>query len=186
MKASYRLTLRTPRTPPTPGLWTPSHSWVKQYMDQMRVHWGYEDNPNVRNTSGGYPTAARSHLNQHQSLIAPNGTDDYGLQVGSGAGGESPTDYKLTTQIDHGVGGGELQYGLTTVSAVTIDADDIYVDVSRTFTNGSGGIVTVRELGLVNLNSPEFYLIIRDKLADPTQVPHEGILTLTYRLQTTN
>lgn len=186
MKALYRITVHNPPATPPPSPWRRVHSWVKQFVQIMRVHWAYEDDNAVRNTANALVQVARSSLNQEMSLVCAAGSDIYGLQVGSNAGAESPQDYKLGVLIDDGIAGGELQYGACTVSAVTIDGDDQYVDVSRTFTNGSGGVVTVREVGLVAMASPSFFLIIRDVLDDPLNVPHGGILTLTYRLQVTN
>lgn len=186
MKALYRITVHKPPATPPPSPWRRVHSWVRQFIQIMRVHWGYEDDNAVRDTGNNLVQVARSSLNQEMSVDAPITTDLYGLEVGSNAAAESPQDYKLGVQIDHGIAAGQLQYGASSVSAVTIDGANQYVDVSRTFTNGSGGVVTVREVGLVAMASPSFFLIIRDLLDDPLNVPHEGILTLTYRLQVTN
>jgi hypothetical protein len=59
--------------------------------------------------------------------------------------------------------------------------------VVRGFTNGSGGTITVKEIGLVIANQKEGltlynFLMARDVLGSPQDVPDGSTLTIRYRI----
>jgi hypothetical protein len=108
-----------------------------------------------------------------------------GIVVGSGDTPVNLGQYALASLITHGTGSGQLSYGTTTVETLTKDTA-WYFRVIRTFTNNSGGSVTVKEIGLyVRLwlrESPYYYscMFARDVLPAPVTVPNGSTLTVRY------
>jgi hypothetical protein len=116
---------------------------------------------------------------------APAGDATAGIVVGSSDTPVSIGQFTLQSQIAHGTGSGQLQHGATTVESL-VKNSSWYFRVVRTFTNGSGATVTVREIGLyVRLGmttSPYYYscMLARDVPASPINVPAGSTLTLRY------
>jgi hypothetical protein len=90
--------------------------------------------------------------------INPTGTLHYeyisiasqtvGIVVGTGVGAVTPTDIALGTQIAHGRGGGELEYGGCELVNIAFADPDGEFTLRRYFTNLSGGGITVEETGI--------------------------------------
>ncbi len=70
-----------------------------------------------------------------------------GIAVGTGVTAVTIADFALGTIIAHGVGVGQLQYGATTVNAPTTVGSTRQFTITRTFSNASGGSITVTEVG---------------------------------------
>lgn len=82
-------------------------------------------------------------------VIAGTGDANYGIVVGTGTNAVAIDDYALQTKIAHGGSTDQLVYSVTTVdNAVVQLSDQVYILISRTFTNNSGGDITVNEVGL--------------------------------------
>lgn len=103
----------------------------------------------------------RDILNTLQVIRSPNLTsrsflylevdaidDIRGIVVGTGTTPVEYDDYKLETKIAHGAGAGQFMYGAVDVAAVAAAANHINLTVSRSFTNASGGAITINEIGL--------------------------------------
>jgi hypothetical protein len=148
---------------------------------------------NHSNTAIGYPDVAISGSDNafHLNVNATASSDAYGVRVGSGSTSPTPSDYNLATLISNGSGSGQLQYGATTVEAVTINGQTTSFRVIRTFSNSSGSTVTVREIGLSakilvsTAPSFDYVLIARDVLGSAVDVPNGSTLTVRYILSTT-
>lgn len=110
----------------------------------------------------------------------------YGIQVGTSTAAESINDTSLGTQIAHGTSAGQLQYGAMTYGAPSTTATTTTFRFTRVFTNGSGGTVTVQEIGLVSsdLNSASRFLWIRD-LTGAVAVTNGQQITVNYDFTTT-
>lgn len=80
-----------------------------------------------------------------------SGTTDatYGMRVGTGTTAPTINDVGLQTPIAHGTGSGQLSHAATVVSAARVEGTSGKLLISRTFTNSSGGSITVRESGLI-------------------------------------
>ena len=117
---------------------------------------------------------------------ASSATSTYGIQVGTGTSAESISDTKLQTQISHGTSAGNLQYGTVTYGAPSTTATTTTFRITRVFTNGSGGTVTVQEIGLVcrGAISTANFLIIRD-ITGAVAVNNGQQLTVNYDFTTT-
>lgn len=164
----------------------PAHSFTKQFH-QILFNLGMALSIGapvaVTNTSG----ASQSTLNALSlKVTAATGTSSAGVQVGTGTAAESINDTALQTQIAHGTGSGQLQYGTVTFGAPSTTATTTTFRVTRVFTNGSGGTVTVQEIGLASSqnNPANQYLLIRD-LTGAVAVNNGQQLTVNYDLTTT-
>jgi len=124
-------------------------------------------------------------------INAGAGIDAYGLQVGTGSTAVTRDDYSLAAKINHGAGAGQLTYNASTVEAVDGTPPASQFRVIRTYTNSSGGSITVREIGLVahenrtGAPADAYYLIIRDVLGTPIEVPDTCCLTARYIISVT-
>ncbi len=115
---------------------------------------------------------------------APAGEGSYGILVGASDTPNTIATYNLGSKIAHGTDAGQLVYDATTVESLIKDAS-WYFRVVRTFTNQSGGTVTIREIGLV---LQLFYaagglcqvLFARDVLTSPINVGSGQTLTVRY------
>lgn len=111
--------------------------------------------------------------------------DTYGIVVGSGITAESNADYKLASQIAHGVAG--LNYGGVSVTAAAIIGANVDMLLTRSFTNGSGVAKTVNEVGayVASRTVGWYFCILRDVLAGSDVIPNGGVYTVVYTLRTT-
>jgi len=124
------------------------------------------------------------------AMNADAGVDSYGILVGSGSTPVSYNDYNLALKISHGTGAGQLTYQSHSTSS-SFSSTSSYVEINRTFVNNSGSTVTVREVGLmaraywkdVNaVRQDEKYLVARDVLPAPVDVPNLATLVVRYRV----
>jgi len=123
--------------------------------------------------------------------FAPANDSSYGIVVGSGTNAVVISDYKLGSQITNGTGSGQLVYGQHTLVGPTVDTTNnkAYFSFVRSFVNRSGSTITVSECGIIARNywkdgggvrQDVKYLIIRDLINPPIQVPNTATLTITY------
>jgi hypothetical protein len=116
------------------------------------------------------------------------GNDNYGILVGSDDTAVDIQDYSLNTKIAHGTGAGQLQYGAETYDYGGSDPNK-YAKILRTFTNGSGNDVTVKEVGLAvypRTNSTSYYVLItRDILPSPVTIVDGDNMPVEIYLRTT-
>jgi hypothetical protein len=175
----------------------PAKSWVGNIvglLSAMSGTWsttgtvyGTYTRSDVTDTTG---TARPVGLAANTSGIAlggsgPAGETTAGIVVGSSDLPVSLGQYSLGSLIGHGMGSGQLQYGATTVESL-VKNSTWYFRIVRTFTNGSGATVTVREIGLyIRLGtntSPNYYscMLARDVPTSAINVPAGSTLTLRY------
>jgi len=113
------------------------------------------------------------------------GHDDRGCVLGSGITPVTINDYKLDTQIYHGMGSGQLEhYECTLIYPPSVVGSQCSFQVKRIFHNASGGPVTVREIGVYGSIS-NYYdaCIIRDVLGAGAAIPHGGAITVIYTVR---
>jgi len=163
----------------------PGHSFVKQFIQWLFVSSFYKG-ITMTNTSGTPISQEAAYVYDTQFLTS---SSSWGVQIGSGTDAVSINDNKLQTQIAHGTGTGQLQYSTGTTAAASTDATTTTWRLSRVFTNGSSGTVTVNEVGLVSQvyntwDVINYYLFCRD-IVSPIEVTVGQQLTLNYNLKTT-
>lgn len=105
-----------------------------------------------------------------------------GIVVGSGSTAPAPGDVNLQTTITNGVGAGQLSYSIqTSTQGTTISGSNTSFILQRLMTNGSGGNVTVNEIGLIFSAGGQSFLIYRDVLGSSDVIPNGS----TYRVNIT-
>jgi hypothetical protein len=110
---------------------------------------------------------------------APAGDTTAGILVGTSDTPVSITQYNLLGLIPNGTGAGQLSYGATVVEDLVTDTT-YYFRVIRTFTNNSGGTITVREIGLFLKITAQSFMFARDVPTSPISVPNGSTLTIRY------
>lgn len=166
----------------------PGHSFCKQF-GQLMFNVGFEcglTSPVAVTNTAGSSVTTLAGMNRGLQTDAGTTTSTYGIQVGTGTSAESINDTALQTQIAHGTGAGQLQYGSMTFGAPSTTATTTTFRFTRVFTNGSGGTVTVQEIGLVSrdiINTNSF-LWVRD-LTGAVAVGNGSQLTVNYDFTTT-
>lgn len=185
-KAAYKLELRSPgRTFRNRGF-RPSHSFVQQFVQLLRAQFNQADEANVRDILNTLRTVDWDAALQRLAFDAGAGVWVWGPQIGTDDTAEAVDDHALGAPIEHGGGAGEMDFAATTIAAIAVVADDVRCDISRTFTNNSGNTITVKEVGLTSYSGVYNFLCIRDLPSPTYEVPNGGVLTLTYRIYTTN
>jgi len=131
-----------------------------------------------------YPFAHQNNLKAN----AGSGNASFSIQVGTGTNAVSINDTALQTLIAHGTGTGQLQYSAVTFGATACDASKCECTITRDFANGSGGDITVNELGLVLYmydGSGRYFLVARDVVSGGITVPNGQTLTVNYKIRAT-
>ena len=140
----------------------------------------------ITNTSRSFPYASGLEEEYFGAFGALAAAEDRGIRVGTSDTSVSPNDYELKNKIDHGTGSGQMLYGLQTFEAVEVVGDDSRFRITRTFTNNSGAIITVKEIGAAfsmgdTAQTRRHLLYLRDVLVSPSSVPDAATLTVRYR-----
>lgn len=173
-----------------------SKSYVRQFFDLLMVQMNSVTElvpSTIRDTANVEREICVSAFNFACNAVA--NTDSYGIQVGTGNTAPTISDCKLQTQIAHGSGAGQLQYGGVTFGLPTSDATQSHFTVTRNFSNQSGSPITVYEIGLVVKGDiPEpwqvskttiavqyNFLTIRDVIAAGINILNGETLTVNYR-----
>jgi len=112
------------------------------------------------------------------------GQDSFGIVVGSSDAPVTLDQYALQAKIANGSSAGQLLYNASTIENLTVGTT-YYFRVIRTFSNNSGGTITVKEIGLyvqlpTSASSYSTYMFARDVIASGISVPNGSVLTLRY------
>jgi len=114
------------------------------------------------------------------------------IYVGSGTQSNPLTATNLAAPIANGSGAGQLIYGAVSVSpSITVNGSSAYFYISQTFSNQSGGTITITEVGVVTKISifniyvdayEGIYTLLTwyDTLSSPISVPNGGSTTIGY------
>jgi hypothetical protein len=182
---------------------TPAKSWLKQFIQILKGQFATRQSTTVGNgnvnvvdesgTARGYPnqTTAPSGYNVNLSTLGDVGDASQGIIVGTSDTSNSLTTYALGGKITHGTGSGQLVYNAETIEDVTNPSgNDLQFRITRTFTNNSGATITVKEVGLLvrvydTSNNPRSFLVARDVLPSPVDVPDGATLTIRYVVKIT-
>ena len=175
-----------------------SHSFVKAFMQMLEVATAHQYNggstsptiPDTGNTNRALALGLQQYY-AYFALLGPVAINTYGIVVGTGTNAESVTDYALQTIIAHGNGAGQLSYGVGAYVTSTVSGSDVLLVFNRTFTNGSGGDITINEIGMYcsaidSGTVQRYFCVIRDKLAAGVTVSNGQTCTVQYTLKVTN
>jgi hypothetical protein len=122
------------------------------------------------------------------TLVGSGGDSSKGVLIGRGTTTVTLNDYKLETPITHGTGTNQLLYSTGTIVAPTTDATTTTLRYSRVFTNNSGSLITVNEVGMTFYSSAtggNYYFMICRDIITPADVNNGQQLTINYNLKTT-
>jgi len=183
---------------------TPARSWLKQFIQILKGEFATRHaaiyaggNVSVADESGtarSYPKAdatSNSYYYMNLSTCGDTGDTSQGIIVGTSDTPNTLTTYALGGKISHGTGSGQLVYGAETVEDVTNPSgNDLQFRITRTFTNNSGSTITVKEVGLLvkkfdASGASRSWLIARDVLPSPVDVPDGATLTIRYVVKIT-
>ncbi|MCD6132245.1 MAG: hypothetical protein J7J61_09110 [Candidatus Hydrothermae bacterium] len=162
-----------------------AHSFVANFIKCLAVKFasGIEA---IVDTGGTTQNVYR--YNYDFAANAGSGDTNFGILVGTGTNSVSINDTALQTQIAHGTGTGQLQYGGVTYGATACDTTKCECTITRDFANGSGGDITVYELGLawkMYDGSNRYILVARDVVSAGITVPNGQTLTVNYKIRAT-
>ena len=114
------------------------------------------------------------------------------IAVGSGSQSNVYNAYNLAAPIANGSGTGQLVYGSPSIStSITVSGSSAYFYISQTFSNYSGGTVTITEVGIItglaqniangsSVGSTIQMLMWYDVLSSSISVPNGGSVTIYY------
>jgi hypothetical protein len=107
------------------------------------------------------------------------------IVAGTGTTPPANIDYKIETKIAQGSAVAQLQHGATACSAANINGANVDMVISRIFINGSGGTITLKEIGIYPKNAIQtnVFLLIHDAV---NQTINNGEVALvSYDMRTT-
>lgn len=164
------------------------HSFLGQMAQFMESIIGVRQVANVRNTANVLQTINDPGFITNQAMLvgtAGSPTRPNCIVVGTDATAVVGTDFNLGGFIGNGTGGGQLLFSLGTVANVSAGATSAEIVITRSFSNSSGGTITVREIG-VRAFIPQlgtFFQIIRDVLLVAEVVGTGQVLTVVYTIK---
>ena len=171
-----------------------SRSFVRAYLYGMftQVSVVSCSTPDINNAShtpeyfifqapGGHDAVYCFYLVNDWGSVAKNG-----IVIGTGNTAVTSSDYMLQTRIVSGVATGEIEYFANIFTTVVVSAPNASFTVNRIFRNGSGGSVTIKEIGIYAMSEDAYtYCIIRDVLGVPVTMDDGDYLKITYTFQVT-
>jgi hypothetical protein len=167
-----------------------SKSFVRQYMELLYVQMMPVPETTMYQVRDRTNTLQDLHFSRY-TLRCDAVIGDVTNGIVAGTGNTAPTinDYVMETPIAHGVGAGQLQYGAVTFGLPAYDAATSQYTITRDLANGSGGAITVNEIGLYvegyHYNVHYDFLAVRDVIGGGINIPNGQTLTVNYRPQAT-
>ena len=159
-----------------------SKSFLKQWNQLVYVQVA-QAALDITDTGG----VARSVGTSSQNLLmaAAAGITDYGIRIGTGETPVAIDDYALETPIAEGVGAGEMNHLVCTVSVSAVAAPSCSFITSRSAVNNSGVENTVKEAGIYMRTGSYYVCATRDVFGVPQVVPDGGSLAINWTLRVT-
>ena len=165
-----------------------SKSFVKQFLQILEAN--MFPSVNIANVKDiGNVDRDLVENSQNGNFESPVGNTNYGITVGTGTTAPTNIDYVMETLIAHGVGAGQLSYGVQSKTTTDVVGANVDMILTRTFTNSSGGTINVTEAGMQMIAMDDtvtarWFLVTRDTFA-AVAVNNGQVLTVTYTIRTT-
>lgn len=167
--------------------------WLRQWFTIMAPNtlassWSALDTGNISRT---FPMASIAYQSEAGQFGGGAGVDTVGMVVGTSDIAVDTNQYALQAKIAHGTASGQLSHGAQSIEALSIVGQVCSFRNTRVFTNNSGGVITVKEIGLyigereTASASIRYLMAIRDVLASPQSVPDGASLTVRYTVSVT-
>lgn len=172
------------------------HSWVRNYYVVMVCQAGFVDmrdelNTRLRGINGAYAGSANYFAEIHQDnwIEGGSGVADRGIVIGTGSTPPDVEDYDLEARITHGTGEGQMLYNAQADTVSEAISGGWRTTMVRQFNNNSGASIYVAETGLIGLvdngGGTTKCLLCRNVHDPAVEVPHGGLLTVTYTVEVT-
>lgn len=167
-----------------------SHSFVKGFiMMLLSIMCDRVSFPLITETDGSTTSLSAKSIwintGIPADLTAPAGNENYGIQIGTGTTPETNEDITIETRIDDGLGAGQIQYGIQVWNDTKVEGGYVKWEVYRSFSNGSGGSITINEIALVVQMSGGVYVLnARDKLGAGITVASSDVALIEYEWRT--
>lgn len=119
-----------------------------------------------------------------------SGKTNEGIVVGTDNTAVDPTDYALGSQIAHGTGAGNFEYGACVLAKPLVASGNVDFVISRSFANSSGGSITVEEVGIYGYlllaygPGGRYYCFVRD-VTEGISVSNGDTFVVEYTWRTT-
>lgn len=184
--ATLEMIVRKPNGEITDYLFKKSESFVIQFLRLLAVMFNQVTQSEDIIDTGNIPRviALTDYTFDCEGAV---GVVASGIVVGTDNTAPTINDYALGALIAHGVGAGQLQYGIVTWGLPTSDATTSHFTITRDFANASGAPITVNEVGLYVYGKKgwtatnRYFMAIRDVIAGGMVVPNGETLTVNYR-----
>ena len=169
-----------------------SHSFVFQFLQLLEAASAHpyhvaSDTVQIKDTSAainGIGASVTAASYDYFATEAPSTNTLYGIQVGIGTNAPLTADYMLQTKVAHGSAATQLNYNATSVGATSIVGANVDMTIIRTFNNGSGATITLKEIGLVMEFYPGYYYLVAHDAVNQAILNTE-VAIVSYTMRTT-
>ncbi len=143
-------------TPANEKLWVPDgeepvgNSWLKQMADIFYngLATATKTSLDITNTSRTLEAILQNVAGDWIRADGASGVDTRGVVLGSSTTTPTRDDVALNTQIADGAGAGQLDHGIMSFTQNINVTGGVRHSMQRTFTNNSGGTITIEEAGV--------------------------------------
>jgi len=148
-------------------------SLLRGYMLMLMAQFSGTTSISTANDTGGTPrTTAVGTSTLNVNGLATTGSK--GIVIGTGVNAVTKDDFKLQTQILQGATSGLVLHGDTGVGGLIQSLNQCWFNITRNFSNASGGTLSIEEVGLYGSGSSQEFCIDRtlksDTFLDGTQL----------------
>jgi hypothetical protein len=173
-----------------------AHSFVLQFLQEIEAITAhaysaagdavlikdYGGTPN-RSVAAGTPASSIWFATE-----APSTNALYGILVGIGATAPVTTDWTIEQLTAHGSGATQLNYNACSVGAASVVGANVDLTIIRTFNNGSGGTITLKEIGIVTAtqyggSTQGYFLTAHDAVNQA--ILNTEVAVVSYTMRTT-
>lgn len=159
------------------------HSMIVGYVGLLLIQRGNTAR-HIKKIDGTSPSVDPYYTNF--SIKAGAGALTTGIVVGTGDTAVDADDYVMETIIAHGIGAGQLEYGVANIAggqfiAPQYSGSSGHFSANRQFANNSGGTITVKEIGMYAVMG----CIARDVLVSAQDVADGQAMVVTYEFKVT-
>ena len=169
------------------------HSWTRNYYVILvaQAGWveGTEEMGTRLRTVGGSWIEKANHfprLEDDSYVEGGSGNTSRGIVIGTGSTPPTIDDYKLEALIPHGTGEGQMLYNAQADTVNEVISGGWRTTLVRQFNNNSGASIYVAETGIyafVAFWGSNAYMLCRNVHDPAVEVPHGGLLTVTYTVE---
>lgn len=140
----------------------------------------------VRYSASGSAYLGTGNIPSSTGLVPNTTGSDRGIIIGSGDTAFDIDNHDLDALISNGTGSGQMSYAAQSRGVLSYASKIWTILHSRNFSNYSGALITVKEIGLMTYNyyfgANGNYLLARDVIDTPIDVADSTVLTVEYEI----